>query len=197
MLLTNIAGVLIAVNYSLPEIEGPPLAALDWAPGITQKIGPTRLIRFFARSGKSRFKRTDYRFWPQTLIVATPGKSDILPFDMAERRRIIVRFGLFAGDDFPEWLTLILYLTDRLVGTPAPLESFPYTDAATCALLFANDLGIMRLWQAACVVHGSGNRAIFRIPGEPNDDWIDQDVRAPSSDGWGRSTDAQAGTTSP
>ena len=38
----------------------------------------------------------------------------------------------------------------------------------------------MRLWQAARIAHGSGNRAIYRIPFEPNANLRAQSIRVPT-----------------
>ena len=182
VILTNIMGILSTTGYSLIKLERAlsALGALDWAPGITQQIGITRVTRFFTRLKQSRVKKSDYRFLIKTLMIATPDKSAIFPFDMEEWRRLIVRFDLFNGTDFPEWLSIIAELTTRLIETPAQLALFSYTDAFTFSLLFEKDECIMRLWQAACIASGASDRANNQIPFETNSSLLAQSIRAPS-----------------
>ena len=107
-------------------------------------------------------------------------RSGIFPFDLEEWRRIIVRFDLHSGADFPEWLSIIRELTLRLIDCPAQMAQFSYSDALTFSLLLEKDSAIIRLWQACCVAYGTKDKPLYRIPYETNSNLLAQSIRAPS-----------------
>ena len=71
-------------------------------------------------------------------------------------------------------------MTTQLVDTSGRLSHFSYTDVVTCPLLFENDTGVMRLWQAACIAQGAHNQPIYRIPYETNANLLAQSIRSPT-----------------
>ena len=182
VLLTNTMGILSSTKYSLTKLNRAltALGALDWGPSVIQALGNDRITRFFTRLKPSRVSREDYRFLLKTMMITTPGKSAIFPFDLEEWRRLLVRYDLHIGLDFPERLTIIRELSIHLIDNPIQLARFSYSDALTFSLLFERDDCILHLWQAACVANNTSNRPLHRIPYETNSNALAQSIRADS-----------------
>ena len=180
--LSNITAIRSNSAYPLPRLERSLSAPAprDWTPGIIHAIGSARLTRFFTRLKLSRAIRGDYRSLLQTLMLDTPGKSSISPFDLEEWRKPIVRFDFQNGAECPERITIIRELTNRLIGNPAQLGDFSYSDAMTFHPLWERHLHRARLWQASCAPHGAENRAIYRIPYETSANMAAQSIRPPN-----------------
>ena len=104
---------------------------------------------------------------------------------MEEWRRLIVRFELNAGKDFPDWLNIIHELTTRLIGSPGKLALFSYAGALAFSLLFEGDTSVMRLWQAACIASDAHNRAPYKVPYETNAKLLAQSIRSKTLDDTG------------
>ena len=126
----NVLGVLSSLDYSVSQISNAclPFLAVEWNRRILTSIGGRRLNNFMARVRISRLPKNIYAKILSATKIRDVDESSIMPPNLEEWRRIIVRFGLNSEIPFQKWIITIHLIETRLISSPGELSALSKID---------------------------------------------------------------------
>ena len=183
--LRNAMGILPSVDYNinnLSEAFSAPRAILRNR-DILARIWGHRITYVLVRARIPRLPRANYRALVSTLSLARCDESQLIPLELEDCRRVLVRFRLYERLPSHDWLPIIRRLIGMNVDTHVAFSRYSFADADRVDVELADASLIMITRQSSRFAYAKESESDHSAPFRQNASLVSQAFRVENIDG--------------